>query len=61
MIQLVVGDALLPRFVVFGPRLDMLPKSYERYLINGIRKSLGFDAVPVRVVLKSPKNPYAKN
>ena len=48
-----------PRFVVFGTRLDMLPKSYERYLVNGIRKSLGFEAVPVRVVLKSPKNPYA--
>ncbi|ANY20936.1 GTPase Der [Tsuneonella dongtanensis] len=50
-----------PRFVVFGTRLDMLPKSYERYLVNGIRKELGFDAVPVRVVLKSPKNPYAKD
>ncbi|HEX5644821.1 MAG TPA: ribosome biogenesis GTPase Der [Erythrobacter sp.] len=50
-----------PRFVVFGTRLDMLPKSYERYLVNGIRKNLGFDAVPVRVVLKSPKNPYAKD
>ncbi|WP_095012927.1 ribosome biogenesis GTPase Der [Tsuneonella mangrovi] len=50
-----------PRFVVFGTRLDMLPKSYERYLVNGIRKSLGFDAVPVRVVLKTPKNPYAKD
>ncbi|MCT2558898.1 ribosome biogenesis GTPase Der [Tsuneonella sp. YG55] len=49
-----------PRFVVFGTRLDMLPKSYERYLVNGIRKELGFDAVPVRVVLKAPKNPYAK-
>ncbi|MGN6500064.1 MAG: GTP-binding protein, partial [Tsuneonella sp.] len=47
-----------PRFVVFGTRLDMLPKSYERYLVNGIRKQLGFDAVPVRVVLKSPKNPF---
>ncbi len=47
-----------PRFVVFGTRLDMLPKSYERYLVNGIRKHLGFDAVPVRVNLKSPKNPY---
>ena len=47
-----------PRFVVFGTRLDMLPKSYERYLVNGIRKNLGFDAVPVRVNLKSPKNPY---
>ena len=50
-----------PRFVVFGTRLDMLPKSYERYLVNGIRRELGFDAVPVRVVLKSPKNPYNDN
>jgi GTPase len=48
-----------PRFVVFGSRLDALPKSYERYLVNGIRKALGFEAVPVRVTLKSPKNPYA--
>ncbi|MCA0978213.1 ribosome biogenesis GTPase Der [Qipengyuania flava] len=50
-----------PRFVVFGTRLDDLPKSYERYLVNGIRAKLGFDAVPVRVVLKSPKNPYDAN
>ncbi|MDG5749140.1 ribosome biogenesis GTPase Der [Qipengyuania sp. XHP0207] len=50
-----------PRFVVFGTRLDDLPKSYERYLINGIRNKLGFEAVPVRVVLKSPKNPYNAN
>ena len=50
-----------PRFVVVGTRLDDLPKSYERYLVNGIRAKLGFDAVPVRVVLKSPKNPYDSN
>jgi GTP-binding protein len=48
-----------PRFVVFGTRLDMLPASYERYLVNSIRKALGFEAVPVRIVLKSPKNPFA--
>ncbi|GAB5348173.1 ribosome biogenesis GTPase Der [Alteriqipengyuania sp. 357] len=48
-----------PRFVVFGTRLDMLPTSYERYLVNGIRRELGFGAVPVRVVLKASKNPYA--
>jgi len=50
-----------PRFVVFGSRLELLPKSYERYLVNGIRAKLGFEAVPVRVVLKSSKNPYAKD
>jgi GTP-binding protein len=49
-----------PRFVIFGSRLDLLPKSYERYLVNGIRARLGFDAVPVRVTLKTNKNPYAK-
>ncbi|MXO73286.1 ribosome biogenesis GTPase Der [Alteraurantiacibacter buctensis] len=48
-----------PRFVIFGTRLDALPTSYERYLVNGIRRELGFGAVPVRLVLKSPKNPYA--
>lgn len=50
-----------PRFVIFGTRLDDLPKSYERYLVNSIRSKLGFEAVPVRVVLKSPKNPYNAN
>lgn len=50
-----------PRFVVFGTRLDALPTSYERYLVNGIRRELGFGAVPVRVVLKASKNPYADN
>jgi GTP-binding protein len=50
-----------PRFVVFGTRLESLPTSYERYLVNSIRKNLGFEAVPVRLILKSPKNPYNAN
>ncbi len=50
-----------PRFVIFGTRLFDLPTSYERYLLNGIRKTLGFGAVPVRLTLKSPKNPYDSN
>ena len=49
-----------PSFVIFGTRLDDLPASYERYLINGLRKELGFGAVPVRLTLRSPKNPFAK-
>jgi GTP-binding protein len=50
-----------PRFVVFGTRLGELPTSYERYLKNGIRRELGFGAVPVRLTLRSPKNPYASD
>jgi GTP-binding protein len=49
-----------PSFVVFGTRLDDLPASYERYLVNSIRKDLDFGAVPVRLTLRSPKNPFAK-
>lgn len=49
-----------PGFVLFGTRLDMLPESYQRYLVNGIRRDLGFGAVPVRLMLRSPKNPFGK-
>ncbi|MEO8722430.1 MAG: ribosome biogenesis GTPase Der [Sphingobium sp.] len=49
-----------PGFVLFGTRLDALPESYCRYLVNGIRRDLGFGAVPVRLTLRSPKNPFGK-
>jgi GTP-binding protein len=48
-----------PTFVVFGNRLDELPESYRRYLINGLRDELGFMGVPIRLTLKGAKNPYA--
>ncbi|AIT81267.1 MULTISPECIES: ribosome biogenesis GTPase Der [Novosphingobium] len=50
-----------PGFVLFGTRLDMLPESYRRYLINGLRRELGFEAVPIRMTLRSPKNPFKKD
>jgi GTP-binding protein len=47
-----------PSFVLFGTRVDQLPTSYERYLLNGIRRDLGFGGVPVRLTMRAPKNPY---
>jgi GTPase len=47
-----------PSFVIFGTRVDQLPESYRRYLVNGIRRELGFGAVPVRLTLRAPKNPF---
>ncbi|WP_404333958.1 ribosome biogenesis GTPase Der [Sphingomonas sp. MMS12-HWE2-04] len=47
-----------PSFVLFGTRVDLLPVSYQRYLINGLRKEFGFGAVPVRLTLRAPKNPF---
>ena len=48
-----------PTFVVFGNRLDELPESYRRYLIGGMRDTLGFDGVPIRLTLRGGKNPFA--
>lgn len=47
-----------PGFVLFGTRVDQLPESYQRYLINSLRRDLGFGAVPVRLTLRAPKNPF---
>ena len=47
-----------PSFVIFGTRVDQLPASYERYLVNSMRKDLGFGAVPVRLTFRAPKNPF---
>jgi len=49
-----------PTFVLFGTRVDALPDSYLRYLINGIRRELGFGAVPVRLSARASRNPFDK-
>ncbi len=50
-----------PTFAVFGTRVDKLPESYNRYLINGLRRDLEFGAVPVRMNMRASNNPYADN
>ena len=47
-----------PSFVLFGTRVDLLPMSYQRYLLNGLRREFDFGAVPVRLTLRAPKNPF---
>ena len=47
-----------PGFILFGTRVDQLPESYRRYLINGIRKELDFEGVPIRLTVRAPKNPF---
>jgi GTPase len=48
-----------PTFQLFGNQLDMLPEAYLRYLVNGMRERFGLPGVPVRVVVRKGKNPYA--
>ena len=47
-----------PSFVVFGTRVDQLPESYRRYLLNSLRRDLKLGAVPLRLTMRAPKNPF---
>ncbi|MCJ8190675.1 ribosome biogenesis GTPase Der [Sphingomicrobium aestuariivivum] len=49
-----------PAFVIFGTRVDKLPKSYERYLINSLRRDLDLGPIPIRLITRAPKNPYSR-
>ena len=49
-----------PTFVLFGNQLAGLPKSYTRYLVNGLRETMDLPGVPIRVVLRQGENPYDK-
>jgi GTP-binding protein len=50
-----------PTFVAQCTRAEDLPDAYKRYLINGIREAFDIKAVPIRLILKKPGNPYAKD
>ncbi|MEO7378893.1 MAG: ribosome biogenesis GTPase Der [Sphingomicrobium sp.] len=47
-----------PSFVIFGSRVDQLPDSYQRYLVNSMRKDLKLGPVPLRLTMRATKNPY---
>jgi GTPase len=48
-----------PTFTLHGTRVDDLPESYKRYLVNRMRVDFDLPGVPIRLRFKSPKNPYA--
>ncbi|MGU3360188.1 ribosome biogenesis GTPase Der [Methylobacterium sp. M6A4_1b] len=47
-----------PHFALFGNQLDGLPKSYTRYLVNGLRESFTLPGTPIRLSLRTSKNPF---
>jgi GTPase len=49
-----------PGFVIMCSNPEALPKSYERYLINGLRESFEMPGTPIRLFLRSQSeaNPY---
>ncbi|MCW5747487.1 MAG: ribosome biogenesis GTPase Der [Alphaproteobacteria bacterium] len=47
-----------PTFALFVSRPAALPESYTRYLVNGLRDAFDLPGVPIRIVMRKPKNPY---
>ncbi len=47
-----------PSFGVFGTRVDQRPTSYQRYLLNSMRRDLDLGPVPLRLTMRAPKNPF---
>jgi GTPase len=49
-----------PTFAVFASKAEQLPDSYTRYLINNLRKDFDLEGVPIRIQVRTTKNPYVK-
>ena len=49
-----------PTFAVFANRSEHLPATYEKYLLNNLRKSFDFDGIPLRIFIRQRKNPYVE-
>ena len=47
-----------PTFIIFGTRVDQLPESYRRYLLNSLRRDVGLGPVPLRMSMRASKNPF---
>jgi GTP-binding protein len=47
-----------PHFALFGNQLDALPRSYTRYLVNGLREVFDLPGVPIRLSFRTGKNPF---
>jgi len=48
-----------PNFALFGNKLEELPESYLRYLVNALRDAFDLPGVPIRLAIRAGKNPYA--
>lgn len=48
-----------PTFALWVSQPKELPAAYKRYIINGLRRDFDIDGVPIRLLVRASKNPYA--
>jgi len=49
-----------PTFSVWVSRPKDLPDNYKRYLMNGIREDFDLKGIPIRLLVRTSKNPFGK-
>lgn len=49
-----------PTFVIFVNNKDLFHFSYERYIVNQIRKEFGLEGTPVRIIVREKSDKEAK-
>jgi GTP-binding protein len=54
------GGSNPPRIIVHGTALEHVPDSYRRYLERFFREAFKLQGTPLRVELKTGRNPYAR-
>lgn len=48
-----------PTFAMWVSRPEKLPPAYKRYIINALRKDYDMPGVPIRLLVRKSKNPFA--
>lgn len=50
-----------PSFILFASRPEVLPASYLRYLVNGMRDAFSMPGSPIRMWVRGGKNPFVSD
>lgn len=48
-----------PTFAMWVSQPKELPKSYRRFIINGLRRDFDIPSVPIRLLVRASKNPFS--
>ena len=50
-----------PKFTIFSNYPEKVKESYQRYLLNNLKKDFKMNGLPVKLIIKKSNNPYDKN
>ena len=53
------GGSNPPRIIIHGNQTELMPPSYERYLMNYFRQALNSVGTPIKIEFKSGDNPFS--